>query len=154
MRPASGARIGTQVLKKPAHDERGFQANLGQDPGDHGAGRRLAVGAGNGDGVLVSGQCVQKLLPLDDLQSQPPGFAHLWIVLRYGRRDDDHLGASHLPRPVAGIGSDPLGVQVVEQRRGLHVRTRDRIAPAMQHARNGRQPNAANAHQMNMHARS
>ena len=88
----SGGGVRAQVDDVAADEERRREARLDEHERDEGGGRRLAVRAGNGDGVVAFHETRHHVRALDYGDAATLRLENLRVVLRRGGSDDHEAG--------------------------------------------------------------
>ena len=135
--------------QKAADHDRRVQPGLHENMREHGGRRRLAVGTGDADGVLVRLHDVAPGLgTLKDGNASGAGSGDLGVVVVRGSRADEAVGALDILGAVADRDLDALGDQLVRGDGGVHVRAGDLHPHAPQHQPQRAHRHAADADQM------
>ena len=133
----------------PADHDRRVQPGLHENMREHGGRRRLAVGTGDANGVLVRLHDVAPGLgALKDGDASGAGGGDLRVVVVRGSRADEAVGALDILGAVADRDLDALGDQLVRGDGGVHVRAGDLHPHAPQHQPQRAHRHAADADQM------
>jgi hypothetical protein len=149
---ARRAELGAAAFNlKPAADHvRGIEAGLGQDGGEHGGGRGLAVRPGHGQGKLHAHQLGQHLGAGDDRQLAAQRFEDLDIVLGDGAGIDQGFGR---PDIGGGVADGDAHAQASQSAHGIvlgDVRAADLETHVVQDLGNARHARAADAGEMDL----
>ena len=135
--------------QKAADHDRRVQPGLHENMREHGGRRRLAVGTGDADGVLVRLHDIAPGLgALKDGDASGAGSGDLGVVVVRGSRADEAVGALDILGAVADRDLDALGDQLVRGDGGVHVRAGDLHPHAPQHQPQRAHRHAADADQM------
>ena len=146
----AGAVLGVEAEAGDVGADRKGRGNpgLAQHEGDQRGGRGLAVGAGHGDDVVALHGRGQSLGAVQDPQAARNGL----VVFRVAGLDDrgDHhgVGIAQVFGRVADVDARPGLAEVVEHRKFLGVGSGDRQSAGQHEPGNGRDPHAADAHQV------
>ncbi len=106
--PRTRLGIGPEVHQFTAHDEARRQALTFQYPGQHAAGRGLAMGAGHRQGAPPGRQFPPKLVPSQYWDPTPPGLHQFDVVGGDGGGGQHQVGPFHQVRAMAKVHRDPL----------------------------------------------
>jgi len=128
---------GADLVDVPADDEAGVEAGFGEDHGQHRGGRRLAVGAGDGDRAPECGDGRQDLRSAQHRQALLPGGDDLGVARTDGGGDGHDLGVAQLVGPVTHRDPHALVGQTVEGLGGLEVAATHPVAHRGQDAGDG-----------------
>ncbi len=93
--------VAASALQQPADHECRVEAALGEHGGDEARGRRLAVGAGDGDALAEAHELAEHLGAAHHRDARGSGSFELGVVRRDGGGHDDDARARDLPRLVA-----------------------------------------------------
>ena len=139
----------TEQGQVAADHDRGIQFSLHEDMGHHRSSRGLSVGTGDADRVLVGlHDLAPGLSPLKDGDACRTCCGDLRIVIVGCGGADDALGALDILTAVTDLDRDALADQLVGRDRGIHIRTGDLHAHALQHQAQGTHGDTANTDQM------
>ena len=125
-----------------------------EEAGDEGGGRRLAVGAADGDGFAGTDEFGEDLAAVADAAGAG-GFAgegggELGVVAADGGREDDLVGVRDVRGVVSDGDGDAQGGEPAGTRRGVEVASRDLVTLRLQQHGESRHADPADTGEMNL----
>ena len=125
-----------------------------EEAGDEGGGRRLAVGAADGDGFAGADEFGEDLAAVADAAGAG-GFAgegggKLGVVAADGGREDDLVGVRDVRGVVSDGDGDAQGGEPASTRRGVEVASRDLVTLRLQQHGESRHADPADTGEMNL----